>query len=163
LVFAVAVGLVMAALVFLKRYSDASGSDVTITSLADAVKDNWIDGVNDDSEEVRKVYFKDFSGPIFFGIIEEFKKSVLQLPEIDYLIIRMERVAFIDQSGLYALEETLLDLQKNNVVVAISGPTQNVLDQLVNVQIIPNLVSKSHVFNDTESLQNWLNGEISST
>jgi SulP family sulfate permease len=88
---------------------------------------------------------------------------VLQLPEIDYLIIRMERVAFIDQSGLYALEETLLDLQKNNVVVAISGPTQNVLDQLVNVQIIPNLVSKSHVFNDTESLQNWLNGEISST
>jgi SulP family sulfate permease len=157
------VGLVMAALVFLKRYSDASGSDVTITSLADAVKDNWIDGVNDDSEEVRKVYFKDFSGPIFFGIIEEFKKSVLQLPEIDYLIIRMERVAFIDQSGLYALEETLLDLQKNNVVVAISGPTQNVLDQLVNVQIIPNLVSKSHVFNDTESLQNWLNGEISST
>jgi SulP family sulfate permease len=75
----------------------------------------------------------------------------------------MERVAFIDQSGLYALEETLLDLQKNNVVVAISGPTQNVLDQLVNVQIIPNLVSKSHVFNDTESLQNWLNGEISST
>lgn len=161
LVFAVAVGLVMAALVFLKRFSDSSGNDVTITSLADAVQDNWIDGIEVDSDKVRKVYFKDFSGPIFFGIIEEFKNSVLKLPEIDYLIIRMERVAFIDQSGLYALEETLLDLQKNNVEIAISGPNQKVLDQLMNVHIIPNFVSKSHVFHDAESLQSWLNDEIS--
>ena len=161
LVFAVAVGLMMAAFVFLKRYSDASGNDVTITSLADAVKDNWIDGVGIDAEKVQKVYFKDFSGPLFFGIIEEFKNSVLQLPEIDYLIIRMDRVSFIDQSGLYALEETLLDLQKNNVVIAISGPNQKVLDQLMNVHIIPNFVSKSHVFHDAESLQSWLNDEIS--
>ena len=73
----------------------------------------------------------------------------------------MERVAFIDQSGLYALEETLLDLQKNNVEIAISGPNQKVLDQLMNVHIIPNFVSKSHVFHDAESLQSWLNDEIS--
>jgi SulP family sulfate permease len=72
-------------------------------------------------------------------------------------------VAFIDQSGLYALEETLLDLQKNNVVIAISGPNQKVLDQLMNVNVIPNFVPKSHVFHDAESLQSWLNDEISSS
>ena len=75
----------------------------------------------------------------------------------------MEKVAFIDQSGLYALEETLLDLQKNNVVIAISGPNQKVLDQLMNIQVIPNFVSKSHVFHDAESLQSWLNDEVSSS
>jgi SulP family sulfate permease len=161
LVFAVAVGLVMAALVFLKRFSDTSGNDVSITSLADIVKDNWIDGINVDSEVVKKVYFKDFSGPIFFGIIEEFKNSVLRLPDIDYLIIRLEKVAFIDQSGLYALEEVLVDLKKDNIVVAISGPNQNVLDQLLNVHIIPDFVSESHIFHDAEKLQSWLNKEIS--
>ncbi|MDG2311972.1 MAG: SulP family inorganic anion transporter, partial [Flavobacteriales bacterium] len=161
LVFAVAVGLVMAALVFLKRFSDTSGNDVSITSLADIVKDNWIDGINVDSEVVKKVYFKDFSGPIFFGIIEEFKNSVLRLPDIDYLIIRLEKVAFIDQSGLYALEETLLDLQKSNVVIVISGPNQNVVDQLSNVHIIPDFVSESHIFHDDEKLRVWLNEEMS--
>ena len=161
LVFAVAVGLVMAAFVFLKRFSDSSGNDVKITSLADAVQDNWIDGVEVDSDKVRKVYFKDFSGPIFFGIIEEFKNSVLRLPDIDYLIIRLEKVAFIDQSGLYALEETLLDLQKSNVVIVISGPNQNVVDQLSNVHIIPDFVSESHIFHDDEKLRVWLNEEMS--
>lgn len=160
LVFAVAVGLIMAALVFLKRFSDASGEDVTITSLAEAVQDNWLDGVETDEDKIRKVYFKDFNGPIFFGIIEDFKNTVLQLPEIDYLIIRMHSVPFIDQSGLYALEETISDLQAKNVNIAISGPNEKVLTQLKNIDIIPNIVSESHVFFDLESLQNWLRHEL---
>jgi hypothetical protein len=48
-------------------------------------------------------------------------------------------------------------------VIAISGPNQKVLDQLMNIHVIPNFVSKSHVFHDAESLQRWLNDEVSSS
>ena len=71
LVYAVAVGLVLAAFVFLKRMSDISSSRVIINDLnvAHSQEPIWEDEVLIAPEIREKVIFKHLNGPLFFGFV----------------------------------------------------------------------------------------------
>ena len=62
------------------------------------------------------------------------------------LIIRMDKVPHIDQSGMYALEESITDLQKDQVVVVFTCIQPQPYDMLKKIGIIPILVPEMHVF-----------------
>ena len=160
LVYAVGVGLVMAALVFLKRMSDVSSKRVEIRSLANAKFDVWGDEVEISKEIRERVLFKHLNGPMFFGIVTEFRNLVAELHEIDYLIIRMDRVPFIDQSGVYALDEAIQDLQDRDVKVAITCPNTKVLNSLEGLKMVPKTISHDLIFSDFQDCKNWLKEEI---
>ena len=73
--------------------------------------------VKNDAEYIEQ--FKPLSGPLFFGFTSEFVNISKQIPKTaSILIIRMDKVPFIDQSGLFALEDVLLELyQKENEIL----------------------------------------------
>lgn len=158
LVYAVGVGLVMAALVFLARMSGVSAREVKVNTLKQAHIDEplWGDEVIVAEDIRERVIFKHLSGPMFFGIVSEFRTLVSELKDIDMLVIRMERVPFIDQSGVYALQEAIEELQKRDVLVVLCGANQEVLKSFSGLDLVPKVVSERHVFEFFTDCRTWM-------
>jgi SulP family sulfate permease len=158
LVYAVALGLVFASFVFLKRMSDISSSNVVINDLTRALPEDplWEDEIKISPEIREKVIFKHLNGPLFFGFVTHFKNLVSDLPDIHLLVIRMEKVPFIDQSGVYALESAIEELHKLDVVVSLSGVNEQAKGILKDMKLIPQLVPDRFVFEDFASCSRWL-------
>ena len=71
---------------------------------------------------------------------------VTALPDIQVVIIRMEKVPYIDQSGLYALEDAIMDLQAQDITVVFSNIHGQPRDLVEMVKVIPNLVPEEYCF-----------------
>ena len=158
LVYAVAVGLVLAAFVFLKRMSDISSSGVVINDLnvAHSQEPIWEDEITIAPEIREKVIFKHLNGPLFFGFVTHFRTMVSDLPDIHLLVIRMEKVPFVDQSGVYALEAAIEELHKLDVIVALSGVNDQVMDALHVMHVVPDYVPDRFVFREFSECNKWL-------
>lgn len=158
LVYAVAVGLVMAAVVFLKRMSDVSVDQLEILDLArvELSEPHWDDEGAMDESVRSKVLFKHLDGPLFFGMVTDFKNIVNELGDINILVIRMERVPFIDQSGLYALEAAAEQLRKQGVIVSLCGTRDNVDHLLRVMHVVPYKIYEDHVFSNFQDCRAWL-------
>jgi len=72
----------------------------------------------------------------------------------------MDRVPYIDQTGLYAMEETLLDLNKKGMKVFIIGLQSQPEDRLRSINIIPNLIPENQLFKNIEDGFLWLKKEL---
>lgn len=158
LVYAVAIGLVIAAFVFLKRMSDISIEKIEIRNLEEAQKESalWDDEV-EISEEMRdKVIFKHLDGPMFFGIVSDFKNLVTEFKDIHLLVIRLEHVPFFDQSGYYALETLIEQSHDRGVVVALCGANEEINKEMKTHKIVPDMISDRHYFMHFDECRNWL-------
>ncbi|MCR5881294.1 sodium-independent anion transporter [Phenylobacterium sp. J367] len=58
-------------------------------------------------------------GPLFFGSASRFQEMASTVDaNAALLVIRMEEVPYVDQSGLYALEQVAFDLRQKGAQVA---------------------------------------------
>ena len=157
LIHAVGAGVVLASVLFMKQSSDLAESETSVTPLDS--EEPW-----DDEKAIAAqpaVYIKHLYGPLFFGFSSGFRALADALPkQIKVLVVRMERVPYIDQSGLYTLEDTILRLAKDGTTVVLSGLQTQPEDMLRRIGVIPNLISEELAFRDFESCQQWLKTEI---
>ena len=162
LVYAVGFGLVLAALVFLKRMGDISESRSKVLDIT-AFKGEtpWLDEKELPEAISRQVYVKHIEGPLFFGMINEFKKMATSLPNTHVVIIRMERVPYIDQSGLYALEDSILDIESRNIVIMLTGIQNQPLARLRAFKIIPTLIPEDYLFDSFKDCAYFLRHNLS--
>jgi len=63
----------------------------------------------------------------------------------------MDKVPYIDQSGVYAIEDTVLSLEQNNIHVHIVGAQKQPLYMMERIDIIPDLIPKSEVFENFDA------------
>lgn len=146
---AVAVGMVFASVLFMKKMSDIVEQN-SITGSVDSFSRNevWPDEAVI-SEKVREqVYIEHFDGPIFFGFASKFQEMLSALPKVSVVIIRMGLVPYIDQSGIYALEDAVISLKKRGIIVLVTGIQVQPKDMLSNLGFIPNLIPEDHLFED---------------
>jgi len=68
-------------------------------------------------------------------------------------------MAYIDQSGLYAMEDVLVDLVKNGKKVVFVGILKQPKYMFERIDIIPDLVSKEHMFENFKDCLNWIKKE----
>ncbi|MEL6973690.1 MAG: STAS domain-containing protein, partial [Bacteroidota bacterium] len=158
LIQAVGVGVALACLLFMKKAGDLSEQGLEVGPVAD------LDGTKPWQDEVEfyeaykdKVIIKHLYGPLFFGFTAFFKDGVNDLPDnIKALIIRMDRVPYIDQSGLYALEDVILSLRQQDIEVIFTGLHEQPRDMLEAVEIIPDLVPESDLFAEVDDSFTYL-------
>ncbi len=154
---AVAAGMILAAVFFMKKMSDLAEEKTTVAPLGDFAHEfSWEDDNLLPEEFAKKVYIKHIDGPLFFGFTSQFRDMVQQIPEVNTVIIRMRKVPYMDQSGLYALEDTIHYLRSKNITVLLAGIQSQPLDMLKGVKAVPNLVSEDHLFDCFESCVKWL-------
>lgn len=158
LIQAVGIGLLLASLLFMKRASDIGEKGMEVGTIAgfDGEKP-WQDEKEFYEAYKDKVYIKHLYGPLFFGFTSHFQDEIKNIPEqVKALIIRMDRVPYIDQSGLYALENAVLDLEQRGVQVLLTAVQEQPKDKLVSIDIVPDLISEAHIFDDINGAFDYL-------
>ncbi len=144
---AVAIGLVMASLLFMKQMGDVAEANAVSSTLDDYHHIHLKDDEKNISDDIlNQIYIQHFDGPIFFGFTSHFKKMMEELPDVSVVIFRMQDVPTIDQSGMYALEDAILELNKKDITVIITGIKKQPKDMLKNINLIPNLVPEENLF-----------------
>lgn len=156
LLIAVGIGMIMASVLFMKKMSDLTEERSVVSDLLSVKNEiSWPD------EQIPaymqdNVLIKHLDGPLFFGFASVFQEKINQLPNIKYVIIRMEKVPFIDQSGLYAMEEAILTLEQKGVDVLITGLQIQPEDMLRRIRLIPALIGEENIFKTFEEAIRWL-------
>ena len=159
LVNAVGVGLVLASLMFMKKMGDlmAQRSDVKPLLQEKA----WADEKDFPQNLKEEVFIKHIKGPLFFGSTSDFQQLAKQIPPTaSSVVIRMDRMQYVDQSGLYALEEVLIDLIKANKNVLLVEVLSQPRLMMERIDIIPGLIPENHIFHDFKSCTTWLKGNV---
>jgi len=149
LVYAVGIGLVLASLIFMKKIGDVSASRSKIVPLGDAdeIEEPWADEENFPKKLMEEVYIKRLEGPLFFGNTSDFQALAKGIPDTaTHVIIRMGKVPYIDQSGLYALEEILYGFSKNGIKTILIDLQQQPKVMMQSIDIIPGLVPEKRIF-----------------
>ena len=162
LIYAVAIGVILASVLFMKRSGDIAEKGTSGSTLADFKGEQpWDDERKLFDEFKNSIYVKHLYGPLFFGFTSHFLKLFKNLDGgIKVLIIRMDRVPYIDQTGLYAMEETLFDLRKKGLQVIIIGLQSQPRHMFQSIDIIPDLIPEEHIFETMENGFAWLKDNI---
>lgn len=153
LLHAVGIGLVMACVLFMKQASDLAESKTHVRELSasSGERQQLIKKVSN------QVYIKDVHGPLFFGFTSKFQEMIEDLDDnLKLLILQMDRVPSFDQSGLYALEDVILDLYKKDVVVLLCNVQQQPLSMLQKIDVVPALIPDHHVFESFYECEKWI-------
>lgn len=158
LVNAVGIGLVIAALIFMKKMGDLSASRSEISTIDDFHNEVDLKEQLTIPEKFREeVYVKRIDGPLFFGVTGEIKDLANSLPATaHYLVMRMGNMPYMDQSGVYAMEDILLELaQKKITPLLVNVPKQPYL-MMESIGIIPNLVEEKYIFENYQTCLDWI-------
>ncbi len=156
LVYAVGIGLILASLLFMKKMGDVTASLSRIESLKGLENNGtdrlWRDENNFPQNLKEEIFIKHLNGPVFFGFTSELQQLALQIPDsASHVILRMDRVPYMDQSGVYTLEEIILGLTLKGIKTHIVGIQNQPLYLAKNLDIIPQLIPESSVFKDFDT------------
>lgn len=121
LTIAIEVGLVLAALSFMKKMSDVSESRILTESLR--ASDNMEDSNSLMAKDIPQgVEIFEVYGTLFFGAVDQFRETIRQMNKrVNVLIIEMSQLLVIDGSGANALDDLCVQLKKEKTVLIISG------------------------------------------
>ncbi|PKH50195.1 sodium-independent anion transporter [Tenacibaculum sp. Bg11-29] len=158
LVYAVGIGLVIASLMFMKKIGDLSAERSDVKSLDEEA---WGDEKDFPKNLAEEVFIKHIKGPLFFGSTSDFQALTKQIPTTaSTVIVRMGRMQYIDQSGLYALEDMLIDLEKNGITVLLVDLLKQPRYMMERIDIIPDLISEEHIFTNFNECLAWIKSNI---
>ncbi len=164
LLYAVAAGMVLSSLLFMIKAANIVEENSTAESLSKLNDEGiWKDEKNLKSIIGDKVYIKHIDGPLFFGMVSGFNAMIKSIPNVDIVVIRMDKVPYVDQSGLYAMEDALLDLKQRNFQIAFVGIYGQTKDMFEKIDIIPDLISRELCFSNIDECENWLKDNIENT
>lgn len=152
LIHAVGIGIALACLLFMKKSADISEQGLEVGKIADLDGSKpWQDEKEFYEKYKDKVIIKHLYGPLFFGFTSYFKDQITTLSiDIEAVILRMDRVPYIDQSGLYTLEDIIFDLHAQNTKVILVGLKEQPYDMLKAIDVIPDLVPEKDIFEEIE-------------
>jgi len=158
LIQAVATGLILSSILFMKQMSDQLSSEVKILPIKENCRQWWKENIPDSIAE--KIYVKHFPGPIFFGFAPALQAMADSLPDVRVVVFRMMNVPYIDQTGLYALEEVVLSLEKRNIAVVITGLKNQPYRMLQRINLVPGLIPENYLFDKIEDCIQWLGEKL---
>ncbi|REE27844.1 SulP family sulfate permease [Winogradskyella pacifica] len=159
LVYAVGIGLIIASLMFMKKIGDLTALRSDVKSLKK--EKAWSDEADFPEKLKEEVFIKHLKGPLFFGSTSEFQALADQIPiTAKTVVIRLGRMQYMDQSGLYAMEDVLQDLSKRNIQVLFVGLLKQPRYMMERIDIIPDLIPKDHIFKDFDSCLNWIKNNV---
>ncbi|MDE3742283.1 SulP family inorganic anion transporter [Maribacter polysaccharolyticus] len=138
LTLAIEVGVVLSAILFMKRMADFS--EKRIDDIIDT------DVIENYSELPAALNIYEISGPLFFASARRYSEAIEEIGiKCEVLIIRMRHVSFIDQTGLHNLKDTIKILKNKNITILLSGLNPQVKAKFKKYQL-NELIPEEHIF-----------------
>jgi SulP family sulfate permease len=122
LTVAIAVGMVLAAFLFMKRMAETT----TVAAISTQLRDAYLEHSEADAQArharvPRDVEVYDINGPFFFGAAEKFRDALTQVSRKPRaLILDMENVPVIDSTGLRVLREVVVQCRRDGIRVLLA-------------------------------------------
>jgi SulP family sulfate permease len=128
LTIAIEVGVVLSAVLFMKRMAD-KGEQIQ--------KDVNIDLIEDYSDLPKDISVYEISGPFFFASAKQYAQLIQQIGlKSKIIVIRMRHVPFIDATGFHNFKAVIKSLQNSNVRIILSGVNESVLLDMEKYDLI---------------------------
>ena len=154
LIYAVGIGLVIASLMFMKKIGDLTGERSDVKTLKEEA---WADEINFPDSLKEEVFIKHLKGPLFFGSTSDFQQLTAQIRDTaKTVVLRLGRMQYMDQSGLYAMEDMLQELGKRDIEVLFVGLLRQPRYMMERIDIIPDLIPKEHIFEKFDQCMDWI-------
>ncbi|MDQ6999159.1 MAG: SulP family inorganic anion transporter [Mariprofundus sp.] len=146
LTIAIEVGVVLSALLFMRRMSNLGAN------LADDIDSDLLE---DYSDLPKGLSIYEISGPLFFASAKQYAKVIKDLGFTSkVLIVRMRHVPFVDATGIHNFLEVLESLKEtSDVSIVLSGVRPQVLTELEKNGII-NTINKDNIFDTFKAALN---------
>ena len=150
LIFAVALGLILASLMYIRRMAEISLENSYISTLHERV--GRISPQLPEDYEAR-ITIKEINGPVFFGFANKLQELAEDIAEdTTDILIDFTKVPFIDKSGfeaLYLIIEQYKTKGKDVALIGLSDQPKKIMEDL---DIVPKLVSREMCFSHIEAV-----------
>jgi SulP family sulfate permease len=144
LIFAVGIGLIISCLMFMKKIGDLTTEYSDVKPLKEK---SWPDEKDFPEHLKESVFIKHIKGPLFFGSTSDFQQLYKQIPEkATTVILRLGRMQYMDQSGLYAMEDMIQDLKTKNIEVLFVNVLKQPRYMMERIDIIPDFIPEEHIY-----------------
>lgn len=138
LTVAIEVGVVLSAVLFMKRMSDVGQKNIGAEIDSDLIDDY--------SNISPKISIYEISGPLFFASAKQYAEIIKSTGiKSEILIIRMRHVPFVDTTGLQNLKSSIMALKESKVEVYLSGVNAEVKTDLDKAGITK-LIGNDNIF-----------------
>jgi SulP family sulfate permease len=155
LVYAVGIGLIIASLMFMKKIGDLTSEQSKVTHLTD--NKSWESLISLPTSLKNHIVVKLIRGPLFFGSTSEFQQLSLQIPaKAHYVIFKMSRMQYMDQSGLYTMEDVLIDLVNQDKIILLVSAMPQPKSMLARIDVIPGLIPNDQIFVNMTECLTWI-------
>jgi SulP family sulfate permease len=139
LTIAIEVGVVLSALLFMRRMAGINDSNIMKTIDSDLIEDY--------SKIPKGISIYEISGPLFFASAKKYSETIIEVGiKSKILIIRMRHVPFVDSTGVKNLIETIKILHSSGILIVLSGVNETVLKDLGKNKVF-SFVDRSNIFN----------------
>ena len=142
LITAVAVGLVLAGALALRRLAGTSKA-VAVPLMPD--------GLSTDAEHellAEHVLVYRLDGPLFFPVVGRFLREMTAVVDVRVVILRLSSLVMLDASGAKALGDLVEELAEREITVLFKGASIEHTRLLEAVGTLAPLVARGHVFQD---------------
>lgn len=154
LIFAVGIGLIISSLMFMKKIGDLTAERSDVKPFKEKA---WSDEKSFPKTLENDVFIKHIKGPLFFGSTSDFQLLAKQIPSsATTVIMRLGRMQYMDQSGLYAMEDMLQDLKANDIEILFVGLLRQPRYMMERIDIIPDFIPEKHIFDTFDECVNWI-------
>jgi SulP family sulfate permease len=154
LIYAVGIGLIIASLMFMKKIGDLTAERSDVKPLKE---ESWEDESDFPKKLQEEVFIKHLKGPLFFGSTSDFQNLTLQIPDTaSIVILRLGRMQYMDQSGLYAMEDMLQELKTKDVDVLFVNLLKQPRYMMERIDIIPDFIAEEHIFKSFKDCLSWI-------
>jgi len=142
LVAAVNIGVMLAALLFMKRMSEAAS--IRHQTVEDLVSETG----NAHFILPENVAVYSMEGAFFFGVTERLMSALEHAhTHADILVLRMQNVPVIDASGLQAFEELVKNCERNHTRLVLCEVRANIMEKMERSGIIQKIGEKNIIKN----------------
>jgi len=147
LVYAVGIGLIVASLMFMKKIGDLTETQSEVST--GSKEKLWEDETAYAELKSDKIAIKHIKGPLFFGSTDGFSKLAKKIPQAaEIVLFRFDRMQYLDQSGLYALEDLLVDLRKDGKAVYFIHLPKQPRYMMERIRLVPRLIPTENIFEE---------------
>ena len=137
LTIAIEVGVVLSAVLFMKRMAD-KGEQIQ--------RDVNVDLIEDYSDLPKDISVYEISGPFFFASAKQYAQLIQQIGlKSKTIVIRMRHVPFIDATGFHNFKAVIKSLQNSHVKIILSGVNESVLLDMEKYDLISK-IGEDHIF-----------------
>lgn len=144
---AVGIGFALSAILFIGQMSKSMRQSRMGKTLQDMVDADELP-----ADLANAIHVEKLDGPLFFGFADQFREHCESVKDVLAVILRMDNVPFLDQSGIVTIESAVSDWQKRGIQVYLIGANEQVMEVLdKNAVINSTLIKSEHCFDDFTS------------